>query len=209
MSIHIVIYEDNPFLRSSLILIINTHASFKVVAAFENCDNVLKEMQEFKPQIVLMDIGMSGTNGIDGLKIIKQHFPSIHVMMITVFEDNDHIFDAICLGASGYLLKNTPLEKITEAIEDLLNGGAPMTPSVARKVIHLFKNLAVPKEKQYGLSSREKEVLQLLTKGYSYKMIAEECYISVETVRSHIKKIYEKLQVHSATEAISKVLNRN
>lgn len=208
MNTDIVIYEDNHFLRDSLVEFLNSHSNFRIVGAFENCDQVLKQMQELKPDLVLMDIGMSGTNGLEGLKIIKQHMPDLPVMMLTVFEDNDHIFEAICRGASGYLLKNTAIEKIPEAIDDLLSGGAPMTPSIARKVIQLFHNLTIPKEDQYGLSRRENEVLNFLTTGHSYKMIAVECNISVETVRSHIKKIYEKLQVHSATEAVSKILSK-
>jgi DNA-binding NarL/FixJ family response regulator len=208
MEVNIVLYEDNHFLRNSLVEFLNSHSNFKVVGAFENCDHVLDEMKELNPNIVLMDIGMSGTNGLEGLKIIRQHDPNLAVMMLTVFEDNDHIFEAICGGASGYLLKNTSAEKIPEAINDVLSGGAPMTPSIARKVIQLFHNLTLPKEDQYGLSVRENEVLNLLTTGHSYKMIASKCNISLETVRSHIKKIYEKLQVHSATEAVSKILSK-
>ena len=208
MTVNIVIYEDNHFLRNSLVEFLNSHSNFRVVGAFENCDHVLQEMKELNPKIVLMDIGMPGTNGLEGLKIIRQHYPGLAVMMLTVFEDNDHIFEAICRGASGYLLKSTPAEKIPEAINDLLSGGAPLTPSIARKVIQLFHNLTIPKEDQYGLSARENEVLNLLTTGHSYKMIADKCNISLETVRSHIKKIYEKLQVHSATEAVSKILSK-
>jgi DNA-binding NarL/FixJ family response regulator len=208
MKTKIVIYEDNPFLRNSLFEFLNSQSDFRVSGAFENCNKVLQQVKELKPDIVLMDIGMSGTNGLEGLQIIRQHDSKLPVMMLTVFEDNDHIFDAICLGASGYLLKNTPVEKIPDAIRDLLSGGAPMTPSIARKVIQLFQNVNRPKEDQYGLSPRETEVLNLLTTGHSYKMIADKCNISLETVRSHIKKIYEKLQVHSATEAVSKILSK-
>jgi DNA-binding NarL/FixJ family response regulator len=208
MITNIVIYEDNPYLRNSLIEFLNTHEDFRVVGAFENCNEVFDQMKTLNPGIVLMDIGMNGVNGLEGLKIIKQNFPDILVMMLTVFEDNDHIFEAICRGASGYLLKNTPVEKIPDAIRDLLSGGAPMTPSIARKVIRSFQNLSIKQEDPYGLSPREAEVLDLLTTGHSYKMIAEKCHISLETVRSHIKKIYEKLQVHSATEAVSKILSK-
>jgi DNA-binding NarL/FixJ family response regulator len=208
MSTKILIYEDNTFLRNSLIDFLNGESEFMVAGAFENCDQVLDEVSKYLPDIVLMDIGMSGTNGLEGLKLIRSQYPKLPVMMLTVFEDNDHIVEAICKGASGYLLKNTAIEKIPEAIRDLLSGGAPMTPSIARKVIGLFQNSNRPSEDEFGLSARETEVLNLLTSGYSYKMIAAECHISLETVRSHIKKIYEKLQVHSATEAVSKILSR-
>lgn len=208
MKTGILIFEDNHYLRNSLVAFLNSHADFKVIGAFENCDRVVQQIEELKPAIVLMDIGMPGTNGLEGLKLIRKHYPVLPVMMLTVFEDNDHIFEAICRGASGYLLKNTPIEKIPEAIKDLLSGGAPMTPSIAKKVIQLFQNLTIPKEDQYGLSPRETEVLNLLTTGHSYKMIANKCNIGLETVRSHIKKIYEKLQVHSATEAVSKILSK-
>ncbi len=208
MITEIIIYEDNVYLRNSLIDFLNSHSNFQVVGAFDNCDQVLQQVDELNPKIVLMDIGMSGTNGLEGLKLIRQRYPKLPVMMLTVFEDNDHIFEAICRGASGYLLKNTAVEKIPEAIYDLLSGGAPMTPSIARKVIQLFQNLTIPKEDQFGLSPREADVLNLLTSGHSYKMIADKCNISLETVRSHIKKIYEKLQVHSATEAVAKVMSR-
>ncbi|HEX5626073.1 MAG TPA: response regulator transcription factor [Saprospiraceae bacterium] len=208
MQTDLVLYEDNPYLRESLTAFFESHPDYQLKGAFENCDQVIRQMKELRPKVVLMDIAMEGTNGLEGLRLIRDYDPKILVMMLTVFEDNDHVFDAICRGASGYLLKNTPLEKIPEAIQDLLHGGAPMTPSIARKVIQLFQHLALPREDEYGLSPREREVLALLTSGHSYKMIADKCNISLETVRSHIKKIYEKLQVHSATEAASKILGK-
>ncbi len=207
MRVRIIIYEDNNYLRTSLSLFLNSISKYEVVGAFDNCDHVLDQTTNLRPHIVLMDIGMTGTNGLEGLKIIKANYPEVLVMMLTVFEDNDNIFEAICRGASGYLLKNTEIEKIPLAIDDLLNGGSPMTPSIARKVLYLFQRLTLPKENQFGLSPRESEVLHLLTSGHSYKMIANTCHISIETVRSHIKKVYEKLQVHSATEAASKLFS--
>jgi len=172
--------------------------------AYENCDHVSLDMETLRPDIVLMDIEMPGTNGLKGLNIIKNRFPQIHVVMLTVFEDNDSIFDAICAGASGYLLKKTSHDKIVEAIHDVLNGGAPITSSIARKVLHLFPKTTSQREEINKLAPREQEVLELLVSGHSYKMIAEKCGITLETVRSHIKRIYEKLQVHSATEAAAK-----
>lgn len=205
MSISIAIYEDNQFLRNSLQESLSMIEDFEIVGAFENCNEVIEQLTSLKPKVVLMDIGMPGVNGLEGLKLIRKHIPGTLVMMLTVFEDNDNIFEAICHGASGYLLKSASTDRIVESIRDLIAGGAPMTPSIARKVLLLFHKLTLPPEDLYGLSPREKEVLDLLTSGHSYKMIADKCYISLETVRSHIKKIYEKLQVHSATEAASKI----
>lgn len=203
--ISLVIYEDNAFLRTSLQDSLAILEDMQVVGAFENCNEVVEQITSLRPNVVLMDIGMPGINGMEGLKLIRKNIPGTLVMMLTVFEDNDNIFEAICHGASGYLLKSASTQKIVESIRDLASGGAPMTPSIAKKVLTLFHKLTLPAEDQFGLSPREKEVLDLLTSGFSYKMIAEKCFISLETVRSHIKKIYEKLQVHSATEAASKM----
>jgi len=204
MKIGVVIYEDNVFLRNSIADLIQSSSKFEMKGAFENCDHVSFEMETLRPEVVLMDIEMAGTNGLDGLRIIRKKYPHIQVLMLTVFEDNEHVFEAIQAGASGYLLKKTPAEKIPEAIEDVLNGGAPMTSSIARKVLELFPKTPSYNEDVSNLTTREQEVLQLLVSGHSYKMIAEKCSITLETVRSHIKRIYEKLKVHSATEAAAK-----
>jgi DNA-binding NarL/FixJ family response regulator len=204
MTIDVVIYEDNVFLRNSIADLIHATPGLNLKGAFENCDQVSLHMETLRPETVLMDIEMAGTNGLEGLRIIKKKYPHIHVIMLTVFEDNDSVFDAICAGASGYLLKKTPHEKIPEAIRDVLDGGAPMTSSIARKVLDLFPKTPSRNEEINKLAPREQEVLQLLVTGHSYKMIAEKLGITIETVRSHIKRIYEKLQVHSATEAAAK-----
>ena len=205
----IVIYEDNIFLRNSISDLIKTSGEFDLKGAYENCDHVSLDMETLRPDIVLMDIEMPGTNGLKGLKIIKDRFPTVHVIMLTVFEDNESVFDAICAGASGYLLKKTTHDKIIESIHDVLNGGAPITSSIARKVLTLFPKTTTQREEINKLAPREQEVLQLLVSGHSYKMIAEKLGITIETVRSHIKRIYEKLQVHSATEAAAKTfINR-
>lgn len=204
MSIGVVIYEDNIFLRNSIAELISSSTAFALKGAFENCDHVSLDMETLKPEVVLMDIEMSGTNGLQGLRIIKRKYPHIHVIMLTVFEDNDSVFEAIRAGASGYLLKKTPHEKITDSILDVVHGGAPMTSSIARKVLNLFPKTTSPSEELDKLAPREQEVLNLLVTGHSYKMIADKCGITLETVRSHIKRIYEKLQVHSATEAATK-----
>lgn len=205
MATGVVIYEDNPFLRESIADLIASSVHFELKGAYENCDHVSLDMETLKPDVVLMDIEMSGTNGLQGLRIIKKKYAHVHVIMLTVFEDNDSVFEAIQAGASGYLLKKTSPEKITEAIMDVLQGGAPMTSSIARKVLDHFPKNTSRHEDYDKLAPREQEVLNLLVTGHSYKMIADKCGITIETVRSHIKRIYEKLQVHSATEAASKV----
>ena len=151
-----------------------------------------------------MDIEMAGVNGIEGLKIIRKNFPEVNVLMLTVFEDNDRVFEAICAGATGYLLKKTPPIKILDAIRDVVDGGAPMTSSIARKVLQLFPRQPARSEEIDKLTHREQQVLQLLVNGYSYKMIAAELKVTLETVRTYIKRMYEKLRVHSVTEAINK-----
>lgn len=204
MLIHVVIYEDNVFLRQSISDLINSSEKLALLGAFENCDHVEEEMKSIQPDVVLMDIEMAGTDGLEGLKKIKMYSEKIQVIMLTVFDDNERVFEAICNGASGYLLKKTSPEKILEAVVDVFNGGAPMTSSIARKVLHFFPKATSSSDEVNKLTTREQEVLQLLVNGFSYKMIAAECNISHQTVQTYIKRIYEKLQVHSATEAIAK-----
>lgn len=202
--IRIVLYEDNTKLRENLTLLIDGTPGFTVCGAFRNCDNILQQVGELLPDVVLMDIDMPGVNGIDGLRLVRTQHPDLPILMLTVFDDNQHVFDAIKAGADGYLLKKTPPEKLTAYIRDAYEGGAPMTSSIARQVLQLFARQPSDKKDTYNLSEREKEVLQLLVNGYSYKMIAGEIFISIDTVRSHIKKIYEKLHVNSKSEAVAK-----
>lgn len=204
MKTGILIFEDHEYFRQSLVDILNLVDDFEVLGDFENCNEIVQQVNQLQPSVVLMDISMKGVDGIEGLKKLRAIYKDLPVIMLTVFEDNDNILEAICNGASGYLLKTTPLNNIPDAIRDVLSGGAPMTSSIARKVIQAFQQKNVKAADQYGLTPREREVLELLTTGHSYKMIAGICFVSVETVRSHIKKIYEKLQVHSATEAAAK-----
>ncbi|MGV3541024.1 MAG: response regulator [Rufibacter sp.] len=207
----LLLYEDNAPLREGLCLLIEAAEGFTVVGAFPKCDQVLDQVPRLQPDVVLMDIDMPGIGGIAGLQLIKSHFSEVKVVMLTVFDNDQNVFEAMKAGADGYLLKKTPPAKLLEALEDVCQGGAPMTSSVARQVLQLFAQAPpqeMPKE-DFQLSQREKEVLQGLVNGYSYKMIAAELYISLETVRSHIKKIYEKLQVNSKTEAVTKVYRGN
>lgn len=204
MPVHVIIYEDNNFLRESLSSLITKAEGFELCGAYENCNEVEAQVDVLKPNVILMDIEMAGVNGIEGLKIIRKKFPDVNVLMLTVFEDNDRVFEAICAGATGYLLKKTPPAKILDAIRDVVDGGAPMTSSIARKVLQLFPKQPARSEEIDKLTHREQQVLQLLVNGYSYKMIAAELQVTLETVRTYIKRMYEKLRVHSVTEAISK-----
>ncbi len=202
--IKVMLYEDNPQLREGLTMLIDGSDGFTVLASYKNCDNVTDEVEAWKPDVILMDIDMPGTNGIEGLKKIRAVNSEVKILMLTVFDDNKNVFEAVRNGANGYVLKKTPPAKLLEYIEDAASGGAPMTASIASQVLKMFSQINTSQNEDYNLSEREKQVLQLLVDGYSYKMIASEMFISIDTVRSHIKKIYEKLHVNSKSEAVAK-----
>ena len=202
----IVIYEDHNSLRDHLTILLDGTEGFSVVGAFPNCQNVETDMTTLEPDIVLMDIDMPEVNGIEGVDRIKRLNPAILVLMHTVFDDNDRLFAAIKAGADGYLLKKTRPAKLIEAIEETYKGGSIMTPSVARRVMARFKALNLKPDNPYGLSDREIQILKLLTEGYSYKGIAAECFISMETVSTHLRHIYTKLHVNCATAAVAKAI---
>jgi len=202
--IKVLIYEDNPQLREELTMLINGSDGFEVLSSFKNCNNVVEEVQAFKPDVILMDIDMPGVNGLEGLKLVRETDTAVKILMLTVFDDNKNVFQAISSGANGYILKKTPPGKLLEYIAEAQSGGAPMTSSIATQVLKMFSSMNNEKGEDYNLSDREKQVLQLLVDGYSYKMIAGEMFIAIDTVRSHIKKIYEKLHVNSKSEAVAK-----
>jgi len=208
----VLIYEDNNDLRTSLSQLLLGSPGLELVGALGNCMQATTDVTRLTPDVILMDIDMPGMTGIEGLRRIKAAAPKVNVVMLTVFEDNDRVFEAICAGADGYLLKKTPPVKLLDAIGEVRLGGAPMTPAIARQVLRLFPRtkapVAVAEESPANLSAREQEVLGLLVEGYSYKMIAADLGISIDTVRSHIKKIYEKLHVRSMTEAVSKAIRQ-
>ena len=209
MAIRVLIYDDNTDLRHSLSMLISGLGDFTMVSAFPDCRNIEEEIIRFYPDVVLMDIDMPNVNGIEGLKILKKISPDTQVIMLTIFEDNEHIFEAICEGASGYILKRTPPSKILDAIIDVYHGGAPMTASIAKKVLQLFSaQNKKPIEKEYDLNDREKETLHLLAKGLSYKLIAVQLNLSVDAIRSRIKKIYDKLHVHTMSEAVAVAIKK-
>lgn len=202
--IKVLIYEDNPQLREGLTMLIDGSDGFRVLASFKNCNNVVDEVAAFKPDVVLMDIDMPGTNGVDGLKLIRESNTAVKVLMLTVFDDNKNVFESIRSGANGYILKKTAPARLLEYIAEAASGGAPMTASIATQVLKMFSTMNNEKGEDYNLSDREKQVLQFLVNGYSYKMIAAEMIIAIDTVRSHIKKIYDKLHVNSKSEAVAK-----
>ncbi|MGV3586614.1 MAG: response regulator [Adhaeribacter sp.] len=208
MPTKILVYDDNLGRQEALQLLIEGLDDMQFVGARKNCDNVEADITHMKPDVVLMDIDMPGTNGIEGLKRIRKQSPDVFIVMQTVFEDDDKILTAIHAGAHGYFLKKTVPDKLIEGIRDVLEGGAPMTSSIARKVLHLFTQQFSDKNKnKFNLTDREVEILSMLAKGMSYKMIADAGGITFHTVNSHLKKIYEKLHVHSATEAVSKAFD--
>jgi DNA-binding NarL/FixJ family response regulator len=205
-TIRTALYEDNPDLRDSLSVLLRGTEGIELVGAFNNCEHIEAQIRHLQPEVVLMDIDMPVVNGLQGLAIVRKHFPEVHVLMLTVFDDNEHIFEAICEGAVGYLLKRTQPARLIEAIQDAHRGGAPMTSSIARKVLTMFAKSNQKSDNQRNLTDREQEILALLVAGNSYKMIAAALRISIDTVRSHIKNIYEKLHVHSQTEAVAKAI---
>ncbi len=199
--IRLVIYDDNEQRRKSLEAVMMLSDDIECVGSFEDCSNVLFETEHYNPDIVLMDIEMPNVNGIQGVAIIKKKFPAVRIIMQTVFEDEEKIFAALQAGAEGYILKTAGADKITQSITEVYNGGAYMTPSVALRVMKFFKQ-TIPAT-NYKLTHKEQEVLVLLSEGNSYKMVADKLGMAYFTVNSHVKKIYEKLQVHSVTEAVA------
>jgi len=204
MEIKVAVVEDSKALRESIATLFMMTEGFKLVGSYSNANSIIKDIQTSKPDVVLMDIQMPGTNGIEAVKLLRAEFPELKIVIQTVFEDDDSIFQAICNGASGYILKRSTPNEYTQAIIEAYNGGAPITGSIAAKVLNMFKvSQQSNPTTDFNLSDREKEVLNHLVKGLSYKMIADKCGISYDTVRFHMKNIYSKLHVESMTEAVS------
>jgi DNA-binding NarL/FixJ family response regulator len=208
MLIRLAIVEDNHNIRNTLLEILSHRKELECNAIYSNAESFLKDFEELKVDVVLMDINLPGISGIECVRRIKPNHPEVQFLICTVLEDNDKIFDSLCAGATGYILKNTPPEKFFEAIKEIYQGGSPMSGVIARKVAGSFytpSSVNLPGI----LSSREMEVLEYVSKGLSYKVIAEKLFISFETVRTHIRNIYEKLHVNSRIEALNKVFPRD
>ena len=203
--ISLIIFEDNDHLRESLVYLFKSDERYKFVNDYSNCNEAAAIVRVYEPDVVLMDIDMPGISGVEGVKQIKEARPQTAVVMYTVIENDEKLFNCLCAGANGYLLKKTPPARLFDAIEEVMAGGAPMSPSIARKVLDSFNQKK--QTQQYDLSQREIEVLQLLVKGHSTKVIASTLFVSFETVRSHLKNIYNKLHVNCGKEAIAKVLS--
>lgn len=208
--INVAIVEDNKTIREGLSVLINGTDGFKCIGAYPDCESFLKVFEILPVDVVLMDIGLPGMNGIEGVKKAKQINPDISILMLTVYEESEIVYDAICAGAYGYLVKKTPPSRLIEAIKEVFGGGSPMSSRIARQVITSFQNYKNESElnSQYNLSNREKEVLQHLAEGSNYQEIADRLFISVDTVRHHIRNIYKKLQVHSQSEAVAKAIRK-
>jgi DNA-binding NarL/FixJ family response regulator len=209
MPIRVTVFDDNKKILDSLTVLIDGSPGFAIAGAFKDAKDAVDKISKSQPDVVLMDIDMPGITGIEAVKEIKARFPNLAIMMQTVFEDDDKVFLSICNGASGYMLKNTAPAKIIEAIEEVYHGGSPMSPPIARKVLSFMQDKTVELKNKpfikndFGLTDREKEILACMVKGYSYKMIAAECNIAFDTVRAHIRHIYQKLHVASMTEAVA------
>jgi DNA-binding NarL/FixJ family response regulator len=207
MEIKVAIFEDNSNMREGLYQLINGSQGFICTGAFPNCDDLVRRIEKSNPDVIVMDIEMPGISGIEGVKLVKENFPEMKILMETIFEDDTKIFDSICAGAEGYILKNTAPVEILSAIKEIYEGGSPMTPTIANRVLKMVKTQRVSDSKNhFNLTDREKEILSCLVEGMSYKLIADECTISIDTVNVHIKNIYKKLQVHSKSEAVAKAI---
>lgn len=206
MKTKVLVYDDNEMLRSSIRFLVESEPGMELVTSLPNAQSVERDIVQYQPDVILMDIDMPLVNGVQAVARIRKIEEDLPVIMLTVFEDNENIFNAIYAGASGYILKRHLSEEIADAIRTVLNGGAPMTGSVAKKVLKMLPQAKSQEQEKSNLTEKETKILELLVNGFSYKMIASEIFISIDTVRFHIKKIYEKLHVHSATEAVSKAL---
>ena len=206
MNIKVAIYEDNDALRESLSFLVMGTETLELTGAYPDCSKVMDNCADSTPDVILMDIDMPGITGIEATAMVKAKFPGINIMILTIFEDASKVFEALCAGATGYMLKKSTAVEIIEAISELHKGGSPMTGEIARKVLAFFNQPLIAKSNDYALSQRELEIVKRLVEGDSYKMIADNCFISIGTVRFHINNIYKKLQVNSKSEVVIKAI---
>lgn len=204
--LRVVIIEDQREVREGLGALIRGTQGFVCAAGYSTMEEALTRIDRVQPDVVLTDLGLPGMSGIEGIRILRARYPEMPILALTVYDDDDRVFDALCAGASGYLLKNTPPARLLESMREAADGGAPMSPEVARRVIHLFRAFRPPERATYRLTQQESELLKLLVEGHHYKTAADQMGISVNTVAFHLKNIYGKLQVHSKSEAVAKAL---
>lgn len=208
--IKVAVVEDNDIIREGLSALIKGTDGYYFSGAFRDCESFLQKLEAAEPDVVLMDIALPGMNGIEGVKAAKKIKPEINILMLTIYEDNNTIFEALCAGACGYLVKKTPPTRLLEAIKDVYSGGSPMSSNIARKVITVFQQNKNGQfdDTKFKITDREKEVLNYLSDGNNYQEISESLFISIDTVRHHIKNIYKKLHVHSQSEAVAKAIRK-
>ena len=205
-AIKVAIIEDHHKFRECLEFLLNSTAGFQCVGSYRTMEEALEKIKFAMPDVALVDIGLPGMSGVEGVRILKERYPGLLMLMNTVYDDDRRIFEALCAGASGYLLKKTPPAKLLESLKEVIEGGAPMSPEIARRVLSLFRDIRPPEEASYQLTPHELRLLKLLVEGHSYKTAAAELGVSVKTISFHLQKIYEKLQVHSKSEAVAKAL---
>ena len=208
VALKVAIVEDQPRIRESLRILIGGTEGFRCTADFESMEDALARIGGDLPDVALVDIGLPGMSGIDGIRALKKSYPGLTVLMLTVYDDDKRIFDALCAGACGYLLKKTPPARLLECLQEAAGGGAPMSPEVARRVVSLFREIRPPEDAGCQLTPHEIRLLKLLVEGHNYKTAAAELKLSVNTIRFHMKSVYEKLQVHSKSEAVAKGLRQ-
>jgi DNA-binding NarL/FixJ family response regulator len=204
--IKVAIIEDRREIRDGLAMLISGTDGYRCTGSFRSMEEALAKISFDLPDIVLCDIGLPGMSGIEGMRILKDRYPNVLLLMLTVYDDDERIFDALCAGACGYLLKKTPPVRLLESLREAVHGGSPMSPEVARRVIALFRDIRPPERADYALTPHEQRLLKLLVEGHNYKTAAFELNVSINTVSFHMRRIYEKLQVHSKSEAVAKAL---
>jgi DNA-binding NarL/FixJ family response regulator len=207
--LQVAIVEDQREVREGLGALINGTRGFCCVASYRTMEEALESMGRVAPDVMLVDIGLPGMSGIEGIRILREQFADTPILALTVYDDDDRVFEALCAGASGYLLKNTPPARLLESLAEAVQGGAPMSPEVAQRVVRLFREFRPPERASYRLTPQETELLKLLVDGHHYKTAADEMDISVNTISFHLKNIYVKLRVHSKSEAVAKALREH
>jgi DNA-binding NarL/FixJ family response regulator len=204
----VVIIEDLAEIRDCLVALVHGTPGFHCAASFRTMEETLERIEQTAPDVILTDLGLPGMDGIEGIRRLRKIYPEVPILALTIYDNDDKIFDALCAGASGYLLKNTPPARLLESLNEVMQGGAPMSPEVARRVVALFRDFRPPDHAHYHLTPQETELLRLLVEGHHYKTAAHELNISISTVSFHLKNIYTKLQVHSKSEAVAKALRQ-